>query len=104
MTKGQAKGAAPGRLVHYTRLRYPGGKAKLARYIKELIRLNGLCDGHYLEPYAGGAGVAMELLLEGYVLFVHINDISRPLYSFWSSILNETENFLRLVRNVRVSV
>jgi hypothetical protein len=39
------------RLVHYTPLRYPGGKGKLAAYIKTLIKENQLLDGEYVEPY-----------------------------------------------------
>lgn len=41
----------PRRLVHFTPLRYPGGKAKLSEYVKEIIRANKLYDGEYVEPY-----------------------------------------------------
>ena len=50
----------------FTPLRYPGGKGKLAPFVKDLFRYNNLRDGIYVEPYAGGAGVALSLLLEGY--------------------------------------
>ena len=86
-----------GTLLHFTPLRYPGGKAKLAPYIKELLKRNGLVDGEYVEPYAGGAGIAIELLLQEYVSRIHINDISRPLHAFWKSILEHTEEFCRLI-------
>ena len=48
--------------IYYTPLRYPGGKAKFAPYIKAILEANDLVDGHYAEPYAGGAGVALELI------------------------------------------
>ena len=52
---------------HFSPLRYPGGKGKLARFVADVIRSNDLQDGSYVEPYAGGAGVAFELLLTGIV-------------------------------------
>jgi DNA adenine methylase len=94
----------PRRLVHFTPLRYPGGKGKLAAYIKEIIRVNKLYDGEYVEPYAGGAGIALELLFQEYVTKVHINDLSQPVYSFWKSVLNDTDELCRLVKNTRLSV
>ncbi len=94
----------PTRLSHFTPLRYPGGKAKLAPFVKRLLRSNGLLDGEYVEPYAGGSAVAMELLLQEYVSRIHINDISRPIYAFWKSILGDTDSFCRLVRNTRLSM
>lgn len=94
----------PRRLWHFTPLRYPGGKGKLAAYVKEIIRANKLYDGQYVEPYAGGAAIALELLLQEYVAQVHINDLSQPVYSFWKSVLNDTEELCRLIKNTRLSV
>jgi len=81
----------------FSPLRYPGGKGKLARFVAELIRVNGLEDGLYVEPYAGGAAVAWELLLTGRVRRVHVNDLSRPIYAFWRSVLDQTDELARLV-------
>jgi DNA adenine methylase len=94
----------PRRLVHFTPLRYPGGKAKLAGYMKEVIRANTLFDGEYVEPYAGGAGIGLELLFQEYVDRIHINDLSRPVYSFWKAVLNDTDELCRLIKNTRLSV
>lgn len=80
-----------------TPLRYPGGKQRLAPFILEILKENDLLDGHYVEPYAGGAGVAIELLLGGHVSQIHINDSSLPIYAFWHSILMHTEEFCHLV-------
>lgn len=76
-----------------TPLRYPGGKQKLTPFVLEVIRANGLEGGEYAEPYAGGAGVAMELLVDGHVGKVHLNDSSYHIYSFWRSVLTHTEKF-----------
>jgi DNA adenine methylase len=80
-----SEGKPPRCLVHFTPLRYPGGKAKLSEYIKEIIRANKLYDGEYVEPYAGGAGIGLELLFQEYVTKIHINDLSQPVYSFWKA-------------------
>src|ERR1035438_7770749 len=92
------------RLIHFTPLRYPGGKAKLASYVKSLMKENRLLDGEYVEPYAGGAAIALELLFHEYVSRIHINDISKPVYAFWRSILRRTDDFCRRVRNTSLTV
>ena len=101
---GEGESGQSLRLVHFTPLRYPGGKAKLAAFIKSIIDVNGLHDGHYMEPYAGGAGVAVELLLHEYVEHIHINDISRPIFAFWSSALQRTERLIRLIQSTPLTL
>jgi DNA adenine methylase len=91
--------ARPRRLIYFTPLRYPGGKGKLAAYVKRLMRTNRLLDGVYVEPYAGGAAIALELLFHEYVTRVHINDVSTPVYAFWYSVLEHTDRLCRLVRD-----
>ncbi|MFC4052469.1 DNA adenine methylase [Actinomadura syzygii] len=68
-------------------LRYPGGKGKIANFLKILIIQNDLSGVRYVEPYAGGASIALSLLFEGYVSQVHINDLNRGLHAFWNSVL-----------------
>lgn len=87
-----------------TPLRYPGGKQRLTRFVLELMNLNGLDGGEYAEPYAGGAGVAIELLLGGHVKKIHLNDTCVAIYSFWRSILNHTDEFCKRVRDVPLTV
>jgi len=82
---------------HYSPLRYPGGKGKLLKFVKDLVVHNSLEDTSYSEPYAGGASVALGLLMEGYASEIHINDVDEGIYSFWYSILQHTDDFLRKV-------
>jgi len=89
---------------YFTPLRYPGGKAKLAPFLKRLLESNDLLDGEYVEPYAGGAGIALELLLHDYVSRIHINDISRPIFAFWNTVLNHTEQLLRRLRDTPLTL
>lgn len=99
-----AEPAPPLRLLHCSPLRYPGGKAKLAAYVKEIIEQNDLMDGHYAEPYAGGAAIALELLFHEYVSHIHINDFSRPVFAFWTSVLNHTDCLTKLIRDTPLTI
>ncbi|AQQ28876.1 DNA adenine methylase [Burkholderia cenocepacia] len=87
-----------------TPLRYPGGKQKLAPFISEILEANDMIGGHYVEPYAGGAGVALELLLDNKVSKIHLNDCSVPVYAFWRSILSKPEEFCRLISSASLTV
>lgn len=86
-----------------TPLRYPGGKGKFAPFVKDLMELNNL-SGDYLEPYAGGAGVALDLLFNEYCKNIHINDFDIAIFNFWKSITKNTEDFLKLLRDTEVTI
>ena len=53
----------------------------------------------YIEPFAGGAGLALKLLLNEDVSRIVINDFDPAIYSFWHSVLYETEAFCELIEN-----
>jgi len=57
-----------------------------------------------VEPYAGGASVALYLLVNGYVKEITINDFDRTIYAFWYSILSDTERFCRKIKNTEITV
>lgn len=84
-------------------MRYPGGKAKLSDFLSRVCLRNGI-NGHYIEPYAGGAAVALFLLMEGYVKEITINDKDRSIYAFWHSVLYETDELCTLISRTRVVV
>ncbi len=88
----------------FSPLRYPGGKGKLAKFMFALIRENGLADGTYVEPYAGGAAIAWELLLKGIMRRVEINDVSKPVYAFWSAALDHTDELCKSIIDTPVTV
>jgi len=88
----------------YSPLRYPGGKRKLSNYIKLVLRQNGLFGAQYVEPYAGGAAVALALLFDGYASHIHINDLSRSVYAFWYAVLYETESLCTRIRSTAVTI
>lgn len=81
----------------YTPLRYPGGKARFAPLIAGVIAENNLTGGHYLEPYAGGAGVALSLLVEGVVEHIHINDADPAIADFWRAATQQSDQLMAMV-------
>lgn len=85
-------------------LRYPGGKAKLYPYFAELIAKNSLFNSKYCEPYAGGAGLAIRLLTNGFVENISINDIDKSIYSFWISALQNTDKFCKLIEKTPITI
>lgn len=89
---------------YHTPLRYPGGKQKLTPFVDELLQANHLVGCDYVEPYAGGAGVAMQLLLQGRVGHVHLNDSSPAVYALWKSMLTKTEEFCRHISMASLTV
>lgn len=89
---------------HITPLRYPGGKQRIAPFVSEVMILNGLEGAHYAEPYAGGAGVALELLVQGTASHIHLNDKCRSVFSFWKSVTTQTDAFCKRIARVALTV
>ena len=90
--------------MFYSPLRYPGGKGKLEPFMELLIRQTGHLGGTYVEPFAGGAGIALELLEKEIVNDIVINDLDKGIYSFWRAILSETDRFINDIRNVELTI
>ncbi|AXB57737.1 DNA adenine methylase [Flavobacterium fluviale] len=89
--------------MFYSPLRYPGGKNKLAAFVAKICIDNGI-SGHYVEPYAGGASVALFLLFEGFVDNITINDKDQSIYAFWYSVLFETDNLCELIEKTEINI
>lgn len=90
--------------MYYSPLRYPGGKTKIAPLVNLIIEKAGIKNGVYIEPFAGGAGVALSLLLNNKVDTIVINDIDIAIYAFWYSVLNYTEKFVQLIKDTSVTI
>ena len=91
-------------MTFYSPLRYPGGKKRLVNFFKEVVIKNSLQGGIYVEPYAGGASIALSLLIEGYVSKVIINDLDRSIYAFWYSVLFRTKDLCDLIKKTPVNI
>jgi len=86
-----------------TPLRYPGGKGKLTNYFIEVLKANSLENGTYIEPFAGGAGTAMNLLIGGYVKDIVINDADPSIYSFWKVATEHTEELIEAIDDIELT-
>lgn len=90
--------------MFYSPLRYPGGKRKLAPLMKYLIETTGHEGGIYIEPFAGGAGIALELLENNIVNQIVINDLDKGIYSFWRALLSETDRFIEEINKTPLNM
>lgn len=88
----------------YSPLRYPGGKTRLFPVIEKILQENGLTGITYIEPFAGGAGVALALLFSKKVKNIVINDLDRAIYSFWKSVVFDSDKFIKKIRSTPISV
>jgi DNA adenine methylase len=85
-------------------LRYPGGKGRLGPWLASLMRANHVQGGCYVEPYAGGAGAALHLLIEGVADHIVINDADPLIYSFWNAAVHHSEELIDAIQNGDVSL
>lgn len=88
----------------YSPLRYPGGKNCIFKFLSNLFYENDLIGIEYAEPYAGGAGLAIHLLMDGYVSKIHLNDLDEWVYAFWYTILNNKDEFCMWLNNVTINI
>ena len=72
--------------------------------MEDIILLNNLEGCILYELYAGGAGASLTILSLGLCNKVVLNDLDFHIYAFWHSILNRTDEFLKLVRDTDVNV
>lgn len=87
-----------------TPLRYPGGKTSLFEFFDSVIKEHGWQNTTYVEPFAGGAGAAVSLLLLEKVQRIVINDYDAAIYSFWRAITEKNTEFIRLIEQTPTTV
>lgn len=85
-------------------LRYPGGKNRLSNFISLAIQNLNIQNCTYVEPFAGGAGVALSLLLNGTVERIVINDYDKAIYSFWRAVKQEPFELINLIQNTPITI
>lgn len=85
-------------------LRYPGGKARLAPYIAQLIARQRPRPKAYAEAFAGGAGAALRLLVDNKVDHIYINDLDPGISALWRCIFEHTEQFAAAIETEEVSI
>lgn len=89
-------------MTNLSPLRYPGGKNKI--YGKVLEILKPYNPTTYVEPFAGGASIAIRLLYNNNVEKIIINDYDKSVYAFWYSVLNHTDELIELIENEPITI
>ena len=85
-------------------LRYPGGKGRLARFVSDLLGRQSPRPRRYVEPFAGGAGVGLRLLVDEHVDEIVINDLNPGIAAFWRSVFQRPDDLLERLTGCEVSV
>lgn len=85
-------------------MRYPGGKAVLTDFLAETLAANRLYDGTYVEPFAGGAGAALNLLYGEYVQQIILNDLDPCVYAIWNAIMKQKNRLIDMIAETPVSI
>ncbi len=76
----------------------------MAPFIAQLVRAQGPRPSVYAEPFAGGAGAAVKLLVDEVVEAIRINDLDPGLAAFWRSVFNHTDALVGKIETAKVSV
>lgn len=57
-----------------------------------------------MEPYAGGAGVALELLFHDHARHIHINDADPAVYAFWVAVTKHSNQLLQMLDDTPIAM
>lgn len=85
-------------------LRYPGAKRRLGPYIAEVLNLNNLRPKLFVEPFAGGASVALQLLKENHVDKIALGEKDPLIASFWKIVFNDPEWLIEQIQSIPVNM
>lgn len=88
----------------FTPLRYPGGKSQFYDNVVRILTFNNIQHATYIEAFAGGAGVAIRLLLEGLVDNIIINDIDPAIYSFWHTVVHNNKWLIDKINDTKITI
>ena len=85
-------------------LRYPGGKGLLLGFVTQVLSRNVPKSATYVEPFAGGAGVALGLLTSETVADVVIGDVDPRIAAFWRAVTEHHDEFVERVQRCNVNI
>jgi DNA adenine methylase len=90
---------------HYSPLRYPGGKAKLSKFLTGVIEKQTTSNKViFVEPFAGGAGAALTLLFTKKVNKIIINDLDPAIFALWKVIVEDTDWIIRKIQRTEITI
>jgi DNA adenine methylase len=104
LTAVPATAAFPIRRQVLSPLRYPGGKRRLVPYIAALLAENDLHPDLFVEPFAGGASVALELASVGLVKQIALADLDPWIAAFWETVFEDCDWLCRKIETIMVDL
>ena len=72
--------------------------------MSDLLEHNNLLGCEFVEPFAGGAGAAIELLLSNKIGKLILNDYSRSVWAFWKCVLHRTQILCNRINSATFSL
>jgi len=85
-------------------LRYPGGKGRLANFVADLLSSQAPRPFRYVEPFAGGAGVGLKLLIDEYVDEIVLNDLNPGIAAFWRAVFSQSAELIGAIKTCQLSI
>ena len=90
--------------IAHSPLRYPGGKNCIYPFVSSLITENDMLGCTYIEPYAGGAGLALRLLYDEFAESIVINDLDPLVFAFWDTCVKQSDRLIAWIESTPVTV
>lgn len=85
-------------------LRYPGSKRRLVGRLENIIEDNQLTPELFIEPFAGGASVSLELLNKNIVEAIGLIELDPLVASFWKIVFYEPEWLKNKIKNTAITL
>lgn len=85
-------------------LRYPGGKAALGPFVGDVLEGIRPRKTTYVEPFSGGAGVGLYLLINEYVERIILNDLDRGVAAFWRAVFQRPEELAERIETCEITI
>ena len=92
------------RVTYISPLRYPGSKRRLAPYVREILQHNGVRPNVLVEPFVGGASVALYFLQNRLVERAIIADADKLVSCFWQVVFSNPARLTDFVSTVKVNL
>ncbi|MGD8753103.1 MAG: DNA adenine methylase [Anaerolineales bacterium] len=85
-------------------LRYPGSKRRLSSYVSKALELNNLNPKLYIEPFVGGASIALQLIFDDAIEQVILIDRDPLIAHFWEAVFFDTNWLVEQIETIEITL